>query len=280
MTNTLHLRRVRTTPRALRRRFAPVRSHAILAITKDGVDGKGARSDASELAGGALRASARGARVGAGRMSWRRARPSTPRADTPADDEALVLAARHGDLDAYNRLVRMYERQAYAVALRLLRRPDLAEDATQDAFIQAYRALETFRGGSYRAWLMRIVTNRCYDLLRSATRRAADSLDDQMFEAEPHWSSIAAPDDPVRRATQAELGRLLEDALATLPEEQKLAVVLCDVQGYAYEEAAAMMGVALGTVKSRLSRARSTLREVVRGQEQFAEYRRSFSEGP
>lgn len=212
-------------------------------------------------------------------MSWRRARPSS---DAPAigDDEAVVRAAQHGDLDAYNRLVRTYERQAYAVALRLLRRPELAEDATQDAFIQAYRALGSFRGGSFRAWLMRIVTNRCYDVLRSANRRAADSLDDQMFEAEPHWSSIAAPDDPVGRAMQAELRRFLEGALAQLPDDQKLTIVLCDVQGYTYEEAAEIMSVALGTVKSRLSRARSALREVIRGQEQFADYLRSFADGP
>jgi RNA polymerase sigma-70 factor (ECF subfamily) len=214
-------------------------------------------------------------------MSWRRARPSAPREDAPAigDDEALVHAAQHGDLDAYNRLVRTYERQAYAVALRLLRRPESAEDATQDAFIQAYRALDTFRGGSFRAWLMRIVTNRCYDMLRSATRRAADSLDDQMFEAEPHWSSVAAPDDPVARAAQAELRRFLEGALAQLPDDQQLTVVLCDVQGYSYEETAAIMDVALGTVKSRLSRARVALREVIRGQEQFADYLRFFSDG-
>ncbi len=215
-------------------------------------------------------------------MSWRRIRPITPRGDALAtgDDEALVRAAQHGDLDAYNRLVRAYERQAYAVALRLMRRPELAEDATQDAFIQAYRALDTFRGGSFRAWLMRIVTNRCYDVLRSATRRAADSLDDQMFETEPHWSSIAAPDDPVGRATEAELGRLLEGALAHLPDDQRLAVILCDMQGYAYEEAAAIMGVAIGTVKSRLSRARAALRAVVREQEQFAEYLRFFADSP
>ncbi len=215
-------------------------------------------------------------------MSWRRAHPAPPHGDVSAisDDEALVRAAQHGDLDAFNRLVRTYERQAYAVALRLMRRPELAEDATQDAFIQAYRALDTFRGGSFRAWLMRIVTNRCYDVLRSATRRAADSLDDQMFEAEPHWSSIAAPDDPVGRATQAELGRLLEGALARLPNDQRLAVILCDVQGYAYEEAAEIMNVAIGTVKLRLSRARSALRAMIREQEQFAEYRRSFADSP
>lgn len=205
-------------------------------------------------------------------MSWRR--PAPP---VPADDEALVRAARNGNLEAYNQLVRQYERQAYAVALRLLRRPEQAEDATQDAFLQAYRALDSFRGGSFRAWLVRIVTNRCYDLLRATQRRATDSLDNQEFETEPQWSTVTALADPVQRATQAELSTLLERALATLSEEQRLVVVLCDVQGYAYEEAASIMGVALGTVKSRLSRARAVLRERLRGQEQFADYLRSFS---
>lgn len=214
-------------------------------------------------------------------MTWRRVRPAVAPTEPPAgDDEALVRAAQRGGLDAYNRLVRTYERQAYAVALRLLRKPELAEDATQDAFIQAYRALDTFRGGYFRAWLLRIVTNRCYDLLRASNRRSADSLDDQAFESEPHWASTAPMDDPVARAAQGELGQLLERALGQLPEDQRITVILCDVQGYAYEEAARIMQVALGTVKSRLSRARAALRENLRGQEQFAEYLRSLPNDP
>jgi RNA polymerase sigma-70 factor, ECF subfamily len=215
-------------------------------------------------------------------MTWRRVRASAAASEPSAstEDEALVRAAQKGDLDAYNRLVRAHERQAYTVALRLLRRPELAEDATQDAFIQAYRALDTFRGGYFRAWLMRIVTNRCYDLLRSGTRRAADSLDDQAFEAEPHWASTTPADDPVARATQGELGRMLERALGQLPEDQRMTVILCDIQGYAYEETAQIMDVALGTVKSRLSRARAALRESLRGQEQFTDYLRSLTSDP
>lgn len=205
-------------------------------------------------------------------MSWRQ-----PLTSEPMDDETLVRRAQGGDVEAYNTLVRTYERQAYAVAMRLMRRPDQAEDATQDAFIQAYRALDTFRGGSFRAWLVRIVTNRCYDLLRAAQRRGADSLDNQEFETTPQWSSVAQSTDPEQGATRAELSGLLERALATLPDEQRLVVVLCDVQGYAYDEAASIMGVALGTVKSRLSRARSALREKLRGQEQFSDYVRSFT---
>lgn len=214
-------------------------------------------------------------------MTWRRVRPvAVHEPPSATEDEALVRAARKGDLDAYNRLVRAHERQAYAVALRLLRRPELAEDATQDAFIQAYRALDSFRGGYFRAWLMRIVTNRCYDLLRASNRRAADSLDDQAFEAEPHWASTTPADDPVARAAQGELGQMLERALARLPEDQRTTVILCDIQGYAYEEAAQIMDVALGTVKSRLSRARAALRESLRGQEQFADYLRSLPSDP
>jgi len=205
-------------------------------------------------------------------MSWRRS--ALPE---PADDETLVRAARAGNLEAYNRLVRQYERQAYAVALRLLRRPEQAEDATQDAFLQAYRALDSFRGGSFRAWLVRIVTNRCYDFLRADKRHVTGSLDDREFETEPQWSTVTPLADPVQHATQAELSSFLERTLATLPEEQRLAVILCDVQGYAYEEVASITGAALGTVKSRLSRARATLRERLREQEQFADYVRSFS---
>jgi len=205
-------------------------------------------------------------------MSWRRS--ALPH---PADDETLVRAARAGNLEAYNQLVRQYERQAYAVALRLLRRPEQAEDATQDAFLQAYRALDSFHGGSFRAWLVRIVTNRCYDLLRASNRRAADSLDDREFETEPQWSTVTPLADPVQRVAQAELSDFLERTLATLSEEQRLVVILCDVQGYAYEEVATITCVALGTVKSRLSRARATLRERLREQEQFADYVRSFS---
>ncbi len=205
-------------------------------------------------------------------MSWRR--PETP---GQVDDESLVKRAQTGDVEAYNILVRTYERQAYAVAMRLLCRPDQAEDATQDAFIQAYRALDTFRGGSFRAWLVRIVTNRCYDMLRAGQRRAADSLDSQEFETTPQWSSVTRFGDPEQGATRAELGGLLERGLATLPEEQRIVVLLCDLHGYAYEEAATITGVALGTVKSRLSRARSALRERLRAQEQFADYLRSFT---
>ena len=111
-------------------------------------------------------------------MSWRRTRPPALREDAPAlsDDEALVRAAQRGDLDAYNRLVRTHERQAYAVALRLLRRPELAEDATQDAFIQAYRALDSFRGGSFQRAGLNLreyglaITNSLNDRLYLATK--------------------------------------------------------------------------------------------------------------
>lgn len=188
------------------------------------------------------------------------------------DDDALALRAVSGDLDAFNRLVRLHERQAYSVALRLLRRPEWAEDAVQDAFFQAYRALHTFRGGAFRSWMLRIVTNRCYDLLRSSMRSTAASLDDQAFETEPEWSSVAATDDPASRMGQAELGQVLEAALAMLPCDQQTTVLLCDVQGYTYDEVAGITGVAVGTVKSRLSRARAALRDLLRTRPEWTDY--------
>ncbi len=189
-----------------------------------------------------------------------------PAAHVPAitSDETLVSAAVRGDLDAFNHLVRIHERQAYAVAYRLLRSPQAAEDAVQDAFLLAYRGLHTYRGGAFRSWMMRIVTNRCYDILRASNRSIASSLDDQIVESEPRWASVAPCDDPARHAAQTELGAVLENALDILPADQRLTVILCDVQGYSYDEAAQATGVAIGTVKSRLSRARAALRDELR----------------
>jgi RNA polymerase sigma-70 factor (ECF subfamily) len=147
----------------------------------------------------------------------------------------------------------------------MLRDVASAEDATQETFLKAWTAIETFRGGLVRPWLLRIATNRCYDLLRARGRRPADSLDAEPFESEPTWTSqTAGGEHPEVFAARAELSVHLERALATLPDDQRLVVVLSDVQGHSYDEIAAIAGVAVGTVKSRLSRARSRLREALR----------------
>jgi RNA polymerase sigma-70 factor (ECF subfamily) len=199
-----------------------------------------------------------------------------------ADEERLILEAQRGSIESFNRLVRLYERQVFNVALRVVGHVDTAEDVTQDTFLLAYKSLHQFRGGLFRAWLLRIATNRCYDELRRRSRRPADSFEELAFEPRPQWSTLPAREEPADRAERAELARALRAALYQLPDDQRVAVVLSDVQGYNYDEIAAMTGVSLGTVKSRLSRGRARLRDLLRdspaGGELFARQRRRYEE--
>ncbi len=183
--------------------------------------------------------------------------------DTDTPDLDLIARARQGDLAAFNVLVERYQTGAYNLCLRLLGAPAPAEDAAQEAFISAYRSLDRFRGGSFRAWLFRIASNACYDELRRRKARPATSLDRAGDEDERPIEPPDTAPSMEERAANTELHRALEDALAQLPREQRLAVVLCDVQGFDYAEIAQTMRVSLGTVKSRISRARSRLRVIL-----------------
>jgi RNA polymerase sigma factor (sigma-70 family) len=191
--------------------------------------------------------------------------PALTDLDTEARlDERLISNARDGDLASFNTLVNRHERVIYNVCLRTLRDASLAEDATQDTFIKAWTAIDTFWGGLVRPWLLRIATNRCYDILRAKQRRPADSLDAQLIEAQPDWSSQSeVAEHPEAHAARHELSVLLDRALGELADDQRIAIVLSDIQGYAYDEIAAITGTAIGTVKSRLFRARARLREIL-----------------
>ena len=180
------------------------------------------------------------------------------------DEEKLIAQAQQGDVTAYNRLVLHYQDIVYNVALRIMKDPGSAEDAAQEAFISAYNALKQFRGGSFKSWLLRIVTNACYDELRRRKRRPQSSLDAITEEIES--PSFMADDNagPEERQQQAELIDAVERCLQELPDEQRIAAVLCDVEGRDYKEIADIMSTSLGTVKSRISRARSKLRDCLR----------------
>lgn len=179
------------------------------------------------------------------------------------DEPTLIRAAQRGDVVAFNQLVRAYQAQVYRTAYRVLGDPAAAEDATQDAFIAAYKHLRAFRGGSFKAWLLRIVTNACYDQLRVKQRRPTASLDALLLNPDQPASGLerAAPESPQEVAERHELGALIQRGLATLPHEQRLTLVLVDIEGLSYEEAADALGTNLGTIKSRLSRARAALRD-------------------
>jgi RNA polymerase sigma-70 factor (ECF subfamily) len=184
------------------------------------------------------------------------------------DEAALIQEARQGDLDAYNRLVLAYQDIVYHQAYRMMGEPDAAEDAAQDAFISAYRHLDAYRGGSFKAWLLRIVTNACYDELRRRKRRPTtplEPLDDDNEEIEsPYW--IADPgESPEQAAERADLARAIQRCLDELPDDFRAVVVLVDIQGMDYTEASDVVRKPLGTIKSRLARARFKLRDCLQG---------------
>lgn len=176
------------------------------------------------------------------------------------DEKALIAAAQGGDVHAFNRLVRLYQRAAFNLAYRVLGDGESAADATQDAFISAYRAIRGFRGGSFKAWILRIVTNACYDRLRHKQRRPSESLEDLAEDTDRAPALADTAESPEEHVMRQELGKVIQQGLGTLNEDQRVVVVLADIQGYSYEEIAQIMGVRLGTVKSRLSRARAALR--------------------
>ena len=181
------------------------------------------------------------------------------------DEQALIQDAIQGDLDAFNRLVLEYQKLAFNVAFRLLADDDLAEDITQTAFISAYRNLGGFRGGSFKAWLMRIVTNACYDELRRIKRRPTTPLepvDDESDEEieSPSWLADDASS-PEETAEQAELEHAIQHCLENLPDDFKVIIVLVDLQGFDYTEVAKVVKRPLGTIKSRLARGRMKLQE-------------------
>jgi len=180
------------------------------------------------------------------------------------DESALIRNSQHGDLDSFNTLVLAYQDIVYNTALRILGDEDLAADASQEAFISAFRALNSYRGGSFRAWLFRTVTNACYDELRRKKRRPTTPLEPEAYDGDevetPRW--LADPNaSPEEQLDQAELEHAIQHCLENLPTEFRTVVVLADIQGLDYTEVAAAVKKPLGTIKSRLARARLRLRE-------------------
>jgi RNA polymerase sigma-70 factor, ECF subfamily len=199
------------------------------------------------------------------------------------DEQNLIARALDGELEAFNLLVDRYQAVVYRVCLRVLGDSGRAEDVTQETFIRVYDALGQYQGGSFKSWILRIATNRCYDLLRSERRRPSTSLDALPFESEPTWSVEPTAEHPDAFATRSQLSSFLERALQQLSDDQRVAIVLYDVQGYSYEEIAGITDASLGTVKSRISRGRVRLRQILnedeRARELFDGFRRQSEDG-
>ena len=176
-------------------------------------------------------------------------------------DPATVERARQGDLDAFNELVRQHQNQVYGLCLRMLGQPAAAEDAAQETFVSAWRNLRGLRGDRFQPWLLRIAANVCTDELRRRKRRPGVSLE-LTLEAGAFQPADPAPL-PEASALSGELRGAIERSLLALSEDQRLAVILSDIEGLDYQEIAVVMGTSLGTVKSRLSRARAQMRQLL-----------------
>jgi len=179
-------------------------------------------------------------------------------------EKTLIGRASNGDLDAFNQLVIAYQDMAYHHAYTLLGDPASAEDAAQESFIKAFQNIGGFRGGSFRGWLLKIVTNSAYDVLRRSKRHPTQPLfpeDDNGEEIEsPTW--LADPSTSVQSTVeQNELSRDIYKMLDELPEVYKSALTLIDLYELDYAEAAQTLRVPIGTVKSRLARARMQMKE-------------------
>ncbi len=181
------------------------------------------------------------------------------------DEAGLIKDAQKGDVTAYNRLVIQYQEVVYNVAYRIMGDPPSAEDVAQETFIAAYKALHRFQGGNFKAWLLRIATNRCYDELRRHKRRPQSSLD-ELTEDNESFAFMRTPEvGPEGQQQRSEMMQAIEECLNALSDDQRITAVLCDVEGYDYSAIAEITAVSLGTVKSRMNRARRKLRDCLRG---------------
>jgi len=176
---------------------------------------------------------------------------------------ALVERAKNGDTRAFDELARAEERPLYRHAARIVGAGADAEDVVQDALLSAWKSIGSFEGTSFRAWLFRIVTNRALDRIRARKRRPELPIEPADDE-EVTWAEPAAPGpDLAELASSREALAVVEQALTGVPEEQRAALLLRDVEGFAYEEIALMTGVEIGTVKSRIHRARVAVRNTL-----------------
>ncbi len=184
--------------------------------------------------------------------------------ETNGRESVLLASAAKGDLEAFNDLVLKYQDLVYNMTRGILGNSDAAQDAAQEAFIHAFQHIDDFRGGSFRCWLLRIATNSCYDVLRTLRRHPTVPLipedgDDNEMDS-PRW--LADPrSSPEAETEKDEFLQTLYHRIDELPAVYRTVITLVDLNGLDYDEAAQALGVPIGTVKSRLARARLRIKE-------------------
>ena len=179
-----------------------------------------------------------------------------------SDENVILAMARGGDVDAFNRLVMLHQDAVYGFSLSLTRQPSIADDVTQETFISAFRNISKMRGDNVRAWLLRIARNKAYDYFRRQNRRRESSVDEET--AVFRDKLVSDNPSPADVAMNSELREALEHCVRALSYEHREVIVLIDVQGSSYDDAAVICGVNIGTIKSRLNRARRRVRDCLR----------------
>lgn len=189
-------------------------------------------------------------------------------------ERVLIQKCREGDLSSFDQLFNLYGKKIYQLAFRYFGNREDANDLTQETFLRIYRNISQYRGDAQLStWIFRIATNLCYDELRRRKRRQEESLD-ASFEWEEGYVSRQVADegvDPQDEVERRERMLLLQEKITALPSEQRVALILRDLQGFSYEEIADIQGCSIGTVKSRISRARIGLKNMLSQQEELFE---------
>lgn len=181
-------------------------------------------------------------------------------------EEELITRSQNGDINAFEELVARYERKVYAIAYRFMGNQEDASDLAQEAFLKAYQSIKNFRQeASFSTWICRIISNVCRDELRKLKRKNQTSLDEEVWLAEGAVTKQIKDTGltPEQVYEHKELKGYLQSLINNLNTEYRMVVILRDIQGYSYVEIAEMLDCSLGTVKSRLNRARKALREQI-----------------
>lgn len=182
------------------------------------------------------------------------------------DETILIQKSQQGDMDAFEQLLLCYEKKVYTIAYKYMGNAEDASDLAQEALIKAYQSIGTFRGeSSFATWIGRITANRCLDELRKRKRLQTTSLDEELeLEEGSVQKEIASEKDtPEQHTVRQETVQYVQQKLAQMREEYRLVLVLRELEGHSYEDIAEMLNCSLGTVKSRISRARNYLKELV-----------------
>lgn len=182
-------------------------------------------------------------------------------------DELLIKRAQRGDAEAFEELMAGQESRMYAIALRMMGNREDAQDCAQEAMVRIYRAMGAFKGQSSLAtWIYRITMNTCLDELRRRKVRKVASLDSLL---DAGWAPVDAGDTPEEHGLRSEKQAALNAAIQSLPDDMRAAIILRDVKGYSYDEVATILDANVGTIKSRISRGRERLREILSKQSEL-----------